>query len=150
MRLLSFGEDSTSTGRGRVEVFARRTWGSICDDSWDIHAANVTCKALGFVGAERIAEVEEFGKGSGHVWLDDMKCSGYEISLDFCTKHGYGRTDCVHNEDAGVVCISECLIALYLQWHTVAWIHKIENTYNHMVYTHACTLTFYTQITLIH
>lgn len=109
MRLMSFGEDTTTTGRGRVEVFARRTWGSICDDGWDMIAANVTCKALGFEGAERIAEMEEFGKGKGHIWLDDITCDGPEISLDFCFKRGFGRSDCTHAEDAGVVCISECL-----------------------------------------
>lgn len=149
IRLVSFGEDSTSTGRGRVEVFARRTWGSICDDGWNIHAANVTCRALGFVGAERIAEVEEFGKGTGHVWLDDMKCSGNEISLDFCTKYGLGRTDCVHSEDAGVVCISEYWIALYLQWHASAWPHKIENTYHLMVHTFTHTNIYHTDRTYI-
>ena len=109
IRLVSFGKNSTTTGRGRVEIFARRTWGSICDDGWDLHAANVTCKSLGFEGAERIAEVEEFGKGTGHIWLDDIKCVGTEISLDFCNMHGLGRSDCIHSEDAGVVCISECL-----------------------------------------
>lgn len=109
MRLVSFGKNSTSTGRGRVEVFSRQAWGSICDDGWDLCDANVTCKALGFEGAERIAEVEEFGKGTGHIWLDDIKCVGYEVSLDYCERHGPGRSDCVHSEDAGVVCISECL-----------------------------------------
>ncbi|NXQ89582.1 DMBT1 protein, partial [Nyctibius grandis] len=43
-------------------------------------------------------------QGTGHIWLDDMNCTGTEADLSACRTRPWGDHNCNHEEDAGVVC----------------------------------------------
>ncbi|XP_053183009.1 deleted in malignant brain tumors 1 protein [Scomber japonicus] len=101
VRLADGGNSSCS---GRVEIFQRGQWGTVCDDGWDLADANVVCRQLGCGRARNASLNAAFGRGSGPIWLDDVMCTGSESELNECRHRGIGSHDCGHHEDAGVVC----------------------------------------------
>lgn len=102
----------TGPHEGRVEVFFRDAWGTVCDDGWDSVDGDVVCRQLGYM---RSASVDtSFGAGIGNIWLDDVACTGSEENITECRSNGIGSHNCFHFEDAGVVCVGECTICMYV------------------------------------
>uniref|UniRef100_A0A670HU34 Neurotrypsin n=1 Tax=Podarcis muralis TaxID=64176 RepID=A0A670HU34_PODMU len=89
---------------GRVEVYHGGLWGTICDDQWDDKDAEVICRQLGFSGSPKAVSWAQFGQGLGPILLDEVECSGNELSLDQCKKSSWEEHNCDHIEDAGVIC----------------------------------------------
>ncbi|XP_046721607.1 uncharacterized protein LOC124396545 isoform X3 [Silurus meridionalis] len=89
---------------GRVEIHNSGSWGTVCDDDWDLKDAEVVCRQLECGIAISAPRNAHFGQGSEPTWLDDVQCTGTETVLDKCSHRGFGVEDCGHEEDAGVVC----------------------------------------------
>ncbi|XP_041672888.1 deleted in malignant brain tumors 1 protein-like isoform X2 [Cheilinus undulatus] len=97
------GPESTPCS-GRVEIFSDGSWGTVCDDAWDLNDAEVVCRQLNCGTAISAPGGALFGEGSGLILLDEVACSGSEGSLTACEAAELGKHNCKHNEDAGVIC----------------------------------------------
>lgn len=92
---------------GRVEVYSRGQWGTICDDSFDHNDVKVICRMLGLyqgVNYGRAYERAYYGSGSGPVIVDDLQCGGYETTIKQCSSTTWYSHNCNHGEDAGLNC----------------------------------------------
>ena len=94
---------------GRVEVFLAGKWGAIDRYSWRLADAHVTCRQLGFAGADLAVRGAtyvfnaKFSKRAiGIQWIDNVRCLGNESSLNECPHN----VSFVHVPvlEAGVVC----------------------------------------------
>uniref|UniRef100_A0A8C0G646 Soluble scavenger receptor cysteine-rich domain-containing protein SSC5D n=1 Tax=Chelonoidis abingdonii TaxID=106734 RepID=A0A8C0G646_CHEAB len=89
---------------GRVEVFHNKKWGTVCDDGWDLQDAGVVCRQLSCGMALSAPIRAHFGRGSDHIWLNNVNCTGTEVALSDCRGQPWGQNNCTHGEDAGVEC----------------------------------------------
>ena len=95
----------SSYKEGRVEVNFNGTWGTVCDDGWSAYDAQVVCRQLGFGSSGTAIGSAGFGQGSGPILLDNVTCTGRELTLARCRHLGVGIVrSCTHYEDAGVRC----------------------------------------------
>ena len=51
--------------------------------------------------------IDDFGRGRGTIWLDDVDCTGWESRIEDCWHAGWGSgdEDCNHEEDVGIRCV---------------------------------------------
>lgn len=105
LRLVGGGGNSS----GRVQVFYKGEWGTICNDGFDMNDGLVICRWLGFERLLRLPHWSEFGRGFGPIWVDQLNCSGAESGIQECGANEWGDHDCNHFEDVAVHCTSECV-----------------------------------------
>ncbi|XP_070295014.1 scavenger receptor cysteine-rich domain-containing group B protein-like [Salvelinus sp. IW2-2015] len=104
--------NGNSSCQGRVEVFHRDLWGTVCDDDWGLPDAQVVCRQLGCGPVIAAKILAFFGYGSGPILLDNVDCTGSEIKLEYCFNLGWGQHNCGHHEDAGVICAQEDVLSV--------------------------------------
>ncbi|XP_046579328.1 low-density lipoprotein receptor-related protein 2-like [Haliotis rubra] len=95
--------------QGRVEVYAFGSWGTVCDNTWDVKDAAVVCSMLGysdFSSGGSIQRQAAFGEGTDPIRVQGLACLGSEVSITQCPVGGWGAGSCGHDQDAGVTCSS--------------------------------------------
>merc|ERR1719233_2139770 len=99
MRLV--GGNGNNTGNVYV-TNSEGIYGPICDDErWNVKAATIVCKELGFNRGAAITN-SYFGYIDSRYAMDDVECSGSEKSILQC-RHETSN-NCGNDEAAGVLC----------------------------------------------
>eukprot|EP00062_Callorhinchus_milii_P024871 gi/632985245/ref/XP_007909570.1/ PREDICTED: deleted in malignant brain tumors 1 protein-like [Callorhinchus milii] len=120
--------DGGSSCAGRVEIYYNGTWGTVCDDSWGSLEADVVCKQLGCGSGVNATAAPSYGRASGPVWLDEVRCSGKELALWECASSPWGQHDCDHKEDVRIVCTEHKELRLVNGQHSCEG--RVEVFYN--------------------
>ena len=52
----------------------------------------------------------QYGAGSGQIWLDNVQCTGTETSIAHCRHSSWGSHNCRHSDDVSVSCIARTFV----------------------------------------
>ena len=104
---------SINPNEGRVEVYYKGRFTTVCDHGWGRDDARVVCNSLGYTGrakafdGPRFTWGHKFGKGEGAIMIYLVNCKGDEDSLLSCEFKEPEPWTCSHGDDAGVQCEEE-------------------------------------------
>ena len=104
------GGPSPHEGRVLVHNPATGTWGSVCDDSWDVTDGTVLCRMLFGDAYAATAAPSQASYGSDAAYdfvYDDVACAGTEANLHACA-HSATHNCAVGSDEAGVKCEAAC------------------------------------------
>lgn len=90
---------------GMLTMRYGKTFGPVCDDSFDLNAADVVCRELGFFRAEKVLLGAPYGVPTAPFLLDDIVCTGTETALARCARNEWFVHNCEPEEAVGVKCI---------------------------------------------
>ncbi|XP_078616873.1 scavenger receptor cysteine-rich domain-containing protein DMBT1-like [Branchiostoma floridae x Branchiostoma japonicum] len=110
-RIRLVGGSSPNEGRVEVRPADSVVWGTVCDDNFEFNDATVICRMLGYPGYETYHHDAHFGQGTGPIYMDDLHCTGMEISLFDCPYSGWGSHNCGHHEDVSVDCLTSATMS---------------------------------------
>merc|ERR1711981_1376426 len=89
---------------GRLEIFEKGNWGTVCDSSFNHVAAGVVCRQMGYTNGYFLGNsVLQNPSSKTGIVLTDVKCTGGEKDIFSCD-HVQGPGQCTHAMDVSVSC----------------------------------------------
>ena len=99
-------------------------WGTICDDWFSDIDADVICRTGGYSGGRynRGSYNQRNAPKANAIWLDNLYCRGLENNVDDCRQYlfcrgenniddcpriAWGKHNCKHSEDVGIMCFGK-------------------------------------------
>ncbi|XP_051784760.1 deleted in malignant brain tumors 1 protein-like [Erpetoichthys calabaricus] len=96
---------------GRVDVYYKGQWGTVCSTNWRIEEVQLVCKLMGCGEAETVPQMP-IPSGDAPIWLDNVHCSGNETFLWECPSNPWGQHECDHSMAATIICKGAVNISL--------------------------------------
>ncbi|XP_021375307.1 lysyl oxidase homolog 2-like [Mizuhopecten yessoensis] len=98
--------DGSSALQGRVEIYGRSGYGTVCGSDIILNFAKVVCRQLGYSSTDaKLLPSDVVNVGVGQTWITEKVCHGDEKRLDLCEFHGWGfNTGSSYRLDVGVSC----------------------------------------------
>lgn len=95
-----------NSNKGRLEVYFKDQWGTVCGEGFDKNGASVACRQLGFKDTEGFEVAgEQKVEPSSQIWMSKVSCKGIETRLEDCSHAGWGMVDsCTHSKDVVLIC----------------------------------------------
>ncbi|XP_025100094.1 deleted in malignant brain tumors 1 protein-like [Pomacea canaliculata] len=85
--------DGTAPWNGRLEMLYNGTWGKVCGYKFRKQETQVVCRMMGFntsqgftMSAEYRYGIYRYRYGSYYIYLQDLRCTGEETSLEHCSE----------------------------------------------------------------
>ncbi|MBN3300214.1 WC11 protein, partial [Amia calva] len=104
-------ETAASGCCGRVNVYYRGQWGTICWNRFELKEAHVVCRQAGCGEAQSLLAMN-IPINDVPIWLDRVRCSGNESSLWECASDPWGHHACDLNMNVHIVCKAALNFAL--------------------------------------
>ncbi|CAC5424588.1 unnamed protein product [Mytilus coruscus] len=92
--------------QGRLEIYYKGEWGTLCDDQFENVDAEIACRQLGYCLALKLPS-NKVNDGIGTIWVNNVNCSGSESYLLNCT-YNHDISHCRHYNDVGIHCFLNC------------------------------------------
>ncbi|KAG8599215.1 hypothetical protein GDO81_002944 [Engystomops pustulosus] len=89
---------------GRLEVEHDGEWTAVCDYNWSRMNSRVVCKQLKCGPPVNSMQCGFLKKGSGSIWMNEVKCTGGEAALSECPMSSLTKHNCVHKNDVWMTC----------------------------------------------
>ncbi|GAB1610548.1 receptor-type tyrosine-protein phosphatase kappa-like, partial [Argonauta hians] len=96
-------------GTGLVEVLIDGSWGSICDDYWDLNDAKVACRQLCYDVKYALPSINSqyYPPPRYPIKIGKLNCRGTEAKITDCPYDSNKVTNCVQSEASSVSCIQQ-------------------------------------------
>ena len=89
---------------GRVEMCRDSVWTSLCGQNWDLKAAQVACKDLGYSSYGAVPTYGCYTEGQLSFGITSINCTGSESALFNCAHNNLTLYNCQSNNSAGLIC----------------------------------------------